>query len=77
MPDYRFRKQSKAAFMCECGASLCDARVCMSGSEYDSNVEPVIADGHGPVDGDLGKCPVCGRPYRSGGGGGRGARASP
>jgi len=64
MPDHRFRRETKAAFMCECGASLCDVRVSLSGSDYDGNVGPVIAAGHGPVNGDLGKCAVCGRPHR-------------
>jgi len=67
MPDYRFRKQSKAAFMCECGASLCDERVRTSPREYDElgGVAPLLADGHGPGNGDgPGACPVCGRPDR-------------
>jgi len=64
VPDQRFRGETKAAFMCECGASLCDACVSLSGSDYDGSVEPVFADGHGPVNGELGKCAVCGRPHR-------------
>ena len=60
-PDHR---ETKAAFMCECGASLCDARVSMSGSAYDGTAGPVIADGHGPGNGARGKCGVCGRPHR-------------
>ena len=49
--------------MCECGASLCDQRVSMSGSDYDGSLEPVFANGQGPEDGE-GKCAVCGRPHR-------------
>ena len=63
MPDHRFRRETKAGFMCECGASLCDARVPMTGQDYDGSLEPVFADGHGPED-DLGKCASCGRPRR-------------
>ena len=62
MPE---RREKQAAFMCECGASLCDARVSMTRSDYDGSFEPVIADGHGPGGGDRGKCVVCGRPHRS------------
>jgi hypothetical protein len=50
--------------MCECGASLCDERVSMSGSDYAglAAVGPVVANDHGPGQGGpLGKCPVCGR----------------
>jgi hypothetical protein len=64
VPDHRFRGESKAAFLCECGASRCEQRVSMSGSDYDglAGVGPVVADGHGPGNGGrLGKCPVCGR----------------
>ena len=64
MPEYRFRRESKAAFMCECGASLCDERVSLSGSDYESlaGVGPVVAEGHEPVHSRrLAKCPVCGR----------------
>lgn len=63
MPDYRLREQSKAAFMCECGASLCDERVRTAPRDYDElgGVGPLLADGHGPGGGELGKCPVCGR----------------
>jgi hypothetical protein len=64
MPDHRFRRETKAAFMCECGASLCDTRVSLSGSDYGGSVEPVLANGHGPANGDLGKCAACGRPHR-------------
>jgi hypothetical protein len=64
VPDTRFGGDTKAAFMCECGASLCDARVSMSGADYEGSLEPVIADGHDIVNGDLGKCAVCGRPRR-------------
>jgi hypothetical protein len=62
VPDHRFRRESKAAFMCECGASLCDQRVTMPAADYDGSLEPVFADGHGPHGGELGKCDVCGRP---------------
>ena len=55
MPDHRFRREPKAGFMCECGASLCDQRVTMSGREYDGSLEPVFADEHGPEN-NLGKC---------------------
>ena len=58
MPDHR---ETKAAFMCECGASLCDARVPMSVDDYDAATTPVFAQGHGPG-GELGKCSTCGRP---------------
>jgi hypothetical protein len=61
MPDYRFEGDSEAAFMCECGASLCDSRVRTTGRDYDAGVEPVLADGHGPGCDELGQCPVCGR----------------
>jgi hypothetical protein len=64
MPDYRFRGESKAAFMCECSASLCDQRVSMTGSDYDglAGGGPVVAAGHGPGESaGLVKCPVCGR----------------
>ena len=50
--------------MCECGASLCDERVEISGAEYDASLGPVLAHGHGPGNGNLGKCAVCGRPHR-------------
>jgi hypothetical protein len=61
VPD-RFSGESKAGFMCECGAGLCDARISMSGREYDTSLGPVLADGHGRADGVLGSCAVCGRP---------------
>jgi hypothetical protein len=64
MPEHGFRAESKAAFMCECGASLCDRRVWMSGADYAAGTGPVVADGHGPVGSSLGKCAVCGRPSR-------------
>jgi hypothetical protein len=63
MSNHRFRADSKAAFMCECGASLCDARVRLSVDDYDAAPTPVFAEGHGP-DGAGGKCSSCGRPYR-------------
>jgi hypothetical protein len=63
MPDHRAR-DFKAAFLCECGASLCDSRVSMSGAEYYAGPGPVLADGHGPSGASLGKCSVCGRPTR-------------
>jgi hypothetical protein len=51
--------------MCECGASLCDARISMSGAEYDTSLGPVLADGHNPAGGRLGQGDVCGRPHRA------------
>ena len=51
--------------MCECGASLCDMRVSMSGAEYETSLGPVLAGGHGPAGGGLGQCAVCGRPHRA------------
>jgi hypothetical protein len=71
MPEQRSRAEPKAAFMCECGAGLCEARVQFSGEEYDAHVEPVLAEGHGPVGGALGKYALCGRPH---GGDGRNGR---
>jgi hypothetical protein len=65
MPDERARAEFKAAFLCECGASLCNSRVSMSGAEYRAGSGPVLADGHGPDGGSLGKCSVCGRPSRT------------
>jgi hypothetical protein len=62
MSNHRFRADSKAAFLCECGASLCDARVSMSADDYDSSTTPVYAEGHGPRR-EHGKCASCGRPY--------------
>jgi hypothetical protein len=47
--------------MCECGASLCGAHVALSGSEYNAGAGPVLASGHGSVDGGLRKWAVCGR----------------
>ncbi len=47
MSGHRFRAKP-TAFLCECGASLCDERVSMSGAEYDAGVGPVLAHGHGP-----------------------------
>jgi hypothetical protein len=64
MPSRRISADLKAAFMCECGASLCDARVSLSAADYDSADGPVLAQGHSP-DCDMGKCVCCGRPYRS------------
>jgi hypothetical protein len=64
VPD-RFSRESKAAFMCECGASLCDSRISMFGAEYETSLGPVLADGHGPAGGGLGQCAVCGRPHRA------------
>ncbi len=64
MPDHHFKHDAKAAFMCEGGASLCDERVPLFTSDYDASAEPVLARGHGPGDGELGKCAVCGRPHR-------------
>jgi len=63
MPSHRFSADPKGAFMCECGASLCDARVPMSAADYDAATGPVVAEGHGP-NCRLGKCACCGRPYR-------------
>lgn len=64
MPVYAFRAQPKAAFMCECGAGLCEERIWMTGTDYEAGVEPVLASAHAPRGGGLGKCPVCGRPGR-------------
>ena len=64
MPSRRFSADPKAAFMCECGASLCDARVSMSAADYDAGEGPVLAQGHSPGC-EAGKCHCCGRPYRS------------
>jgi len=60
---HHYRADWKAAFMCECGASLCDARVPVSVDDYDAATTPVFAQGHGPG-AELGKCSSCGRPYR-------------
>jgi hypothetical protein len=65
MPDHESRATSKAPFMCECGASLCDTRVPTSATEYEADVGPLLAEGHGPVDAGLERCSVCGRPRRS------------
>jgi hypothetical protein len=62
MPDHGFKAEPEAAFMCECGASLCDTRVPMSHLDYESGLGPLLADGHGPADGGPVKCSVCGRP---------------
>lgn len=56
-------REPRGAFMCECGASLCDRRVSMSGRDYDDGLEPLFAHAHGPED-DLGTCATCGRPRR-------------
>lgn len=64
MPEDHFRQDAKAAFMCECGTSLCDERVRMPASHYDASLEPVLANGHGPGSGAPGKCAVCGRTHR-------------
>ena len=64
MPD-RFSREFKAAFMCECGASLCDTRISLSGTEYETSLGPVMADGHGPATGWLGQCAFCGRTHRA------------
>lgn len=64
MPDHGFKADSKAAFMCECGASLCDERVWMTGADYDLDFGPVVSAGHGPDRRSPTKCFVCGRPGR-------------
>src|SRR5262245_52338837 len=62
MPDH-FGQETKAAYMCECGASLCDERVRLSTSDYDISLKPVLAHGHGPRTGGRETCVLCGRPY--------------
>lgn len=64
MPHRRFRQEPKAGFICECGESLCDERVSMSGSDYDGSLEPVLAARHGPDHGGIGTCAACGRRQR-------------
>lgn len=46
-------REPRGVFLCECGASLCDRRVSLSGSEYDELAAPLLARGHEP-DGELG-----------------------
>jgi hypothetical protein len=64
MPKHRSRAARDSAFLCECGATLCDRTVWMSGLEYAAGTGPVVADGHEPGGGSLGKCALCGRPGR-------------
>jgi hypothetical protein len=63
VPDQHFRQQAEAAYLCECGASLCDERVPMSVWDYDASLEPVLANEHGPQANGPEKCVLCGRPY--------------
>ena len=63
MQDGRFERV-QAAFLCECGRSLCEARVAMVPREYDEAAEshPAIAPGHEhwyPEREELGECRYC------------------
>jgi len=63
MTKHRLGSKTNGAFMCECGASLCDRRVSATAPDYDglAGVGPLLAKGHEATGGELGDCPVCGR----------------